>query len=88
MAVLYKLFFGGALPIVWQKRRSRHGVLTMKVASVDVHVTVNVLSTMFGNTHSHIVVDDGTQTYMHKNTAYDDKQKIQCTMTRNNDSMT
>ena len=54
---------------MFERRRSRREVLTMEVTPY-----LNVYSTMFENKHSHIVVDDGMQTYIPDNIAYDDKK--------------
>ena len=45
-------------------------VLIMEVTS---YLSVN--STMIEHRHSEIVVDDGMQTYIYKNTSYNDKQE-------------
>ena len=54
---------------VRERRKSRRVALT-----IDVTHYFSVHSAMFEHRHSHIVVDDGIQTYVKKNTAYDDKQ--------------
>ena len=61
-----------------ERRRSRREVLTMEVTPY-----VKVYSTMFENKHSHIVVDDVTQSRIPENIASDDKN-AQRTITSKN----
>ena len=50
---------------------------------MEVTSYVKVYSTMFENKHSHIVVDDGTQSRIPENIAYNDKN-AHCTITSKN----
>ena len=65
-----------------QRRGLRHVLLTMEATPY-----LDNYSTMFERTHSQVVVDDGKQTYIHKNRqpmmttkTYNDKQQLQHTM--------
>ena len=73
--VLWRVGGGGGLYRARERRRSRRMVLITEVIRY-----LSVYS-MFDRKLSHIVVDDGVQTHIEENTAYNDKQELQHTMT-------